>query len=310
MFHHFHDNKIHKKSQGSISSDDFYKLIKFIGRNNILDAQEFLNRLKENKLQPKNICLTFDDAIRGQHDVALPILEELNIKSFFFIYSSIFTDNPDLLEIYRFFRTNYFKNIDDFYNEFFKSLDKNLDIFFKDNTKIINNTKKKIPHYSINDIKFRLVRDRLLSNEDYKKVMLEMFKIKKFDYKKYYEILFLNKQHLKKIKELGHLIGLHSHSHPTLFESLTYDEQLNEYKSNISILSKILNIGEGEIKFMSHPCGSYNDNTLKILQDIGIEIGFKQIMSIEKEKGMKKINNSFLEIARQDHSTIIKMMHQ
>ena len=118
-----------------------------------------------------------------------------------------------------------------------------------------------------------------------------MFKIKKFDYKKYYEILFLNKQHLKKIKELGHLIGLHSHSHPTLFESLTYDEQLNEYKSNISILSKILNIGEGEIKFMSHPCGSYNDNTLKILQDIGIEIGFKQIMSIEKEKGMKKKNS-------------------
>ena len=86
MFHHFHDNKIHKKSQGSISSDDFYKLIKFIGRNNILDAQEFLNRLKENKLQPKNICLTFDDAIRGQHDVALPILEELNIKSFFYFY--------------------------------------------------------------------------------------------------------------------------------------------------------------------------------------------------------------------------------
>ena len=43
MFHHFHDNKLHKQGQGSISKDDFCKLIKFIGRENILDAKEFFN---------------------------------------------------------------------------------------------------------------------------------------------------------------------------------------------------------------------------------------------------------------------------
>ena len=57
---------------------------------------------------------------------------------------------------------------------------------------------------------------------------------------------------------------------------------------------------------MSHPCGSYNLDTLEILNGLGIELGFKQIMTIEPEKGMKKINNSFLEIARQDHSGILK----
>ena len=60
---------------------------------------------------------------------------------------------------------------------------------------------------------------------------------------------------------------------------------------------------------MSHPCGSYNDYTLEILKELGIELGFKQIMTIEKEKGMKKINNSSLEIARQDHSEIFKRMN-
>ena len=60
---------------------------------------------------------------------------------------------------------------------------------------------------------------------------------------------------------------------------------------------------------MSHPCGSYNYNTLRILKELGIELGFKQIMTIEPEKGMKKINNSSLEIARQDHAQIIKMMN-
>ena len=60
---------------------------------------------------------------------------------------------------------------------------------------------------------------------------------------------------------------------------------------------------------MSHPSGSYNQDTLKILKNLGIELGFKQIMTIEPEKDMKKINNSFLEIAREDHAEIMKMMN-
>ena len=60
---------------------------------------------------------------------------------------------------------------------------------------------------------------------------------------------------------------------------------------------------------MSHPCGSYNDETLSILREIGIELGFKEMMAIEKAKGMKKINNSSLEIAREDHAEIFKKMN-
>ena len=78
MFHHFHDDKLHKRRQGSISKDDFYKLIKFIGRENILDAQEFFNKFKENRLKPKEVCFTFDDGIKNQYDIALPVLEDLN----------------------------------------------------------------------------------------------------------------------------------------------------------------------------------------------------------------------------------------
>lgn len=309
MFHNFHDQNLHKKSQGSIDKDDFYKIIKFIGRKNILDAEEFFNRLKENKLKEYHTCLTFDDGSKSQYDIALPVLEDLNIKSFFFTYSSLFEDNPDLLEIYRYFRTNYFKNVDDFYKNFYKNLDKNLENFFNIKKKIINDNKIKFPHYSISDIKFRLVRDQLLSPEEYKNVMLKMFKTKYFNPKDYYKILFLNKEHLIQIKKLGHLIGLHSHSHPTLLENLNYDEQFNEYQNNINILSDILKINKSEIKFMSHPSGSYNKDTIKILINLGIELGFKQIMTLEPEKGMTKINNSFLEIARQDHADIIRMMN-
>ena len=115
--------------------------------------------------------------------------------------------------------------------------------------------------------------------------------------------------HLNKLNELDHLIGLHSHSHPSLLEALPYNEQKKEYENNKTILSEVLNIDKNNIKYMSHPNGSYNDDTLKILQELKIELGFKQIMTIEPEKKMKKINNSSLEIARQDHARIIKMMN-
>jgi peptidoglycan/xylan/chitin deacetylase (PgdA/CDA1 family) len=309
MFHHFHDDNLHKKSQGSINKDDFYKILKFIGRENILDAKDFFSRFKENKLKEKNVCLTFDDATKCQYDIALPVLEDLKIKSFFFIYSSLFKGELTLLEVYRYFRMNYFNNIDEFYNYFFKLLNKDLSAFFKDNEKIIEQTKVKFLVYSTNDIKFRLVRDKLLSQLDYKKIMFAMFKEKNFRPEDHYKNIFMSKFNLNKLNELGHLIGLHSHSHPVLLENLSYNEQKKEYENNKSTLSEILNIDKNNIKYMSHPNGSYNDDTLKILQELKIELGFKPIMSIEPEKNMKKINNSSLEIARQDHSKIVKMMN-
>ena len=48
MFHHFHDDGVHTEGQGSISKDDFYKMINFIGRNNILDADVFYEKFKNN----------------------------------------------------------------------------------------------------------------------------------------------------------------------------------------------------------------------------------------------------------------------
>ena len=113
MFHHFHDGKLHKKSQGSISANDLYKLIKYIGRHNILDAEIFYEKFINKKLKKTDVCFTFDDSIRCQLDVALPVLEDLKIKSIFFVYTSLLEGKPDNLEIYRHFRHNYFKKGND-----------------------------------------------------------------------------------------------------------------------------------------------------------------------------------------------------
>ena len=308
--HHFHDEGTHEKSQGSISKDDFYKLINFIGRKNILDADVFFEKFKENKLKENEVCLTFDDSIKGQIDIALPVIEDLKIKSFFFVCTSIFEGKPDNLEIFRYFRMNYFNSVDNFYLNFYKILNKDLNEFFNKNNDLIKNTKIKYPFFSIEDIKFRLVRNKLLTKDQYEKNMNVMMKEKNFQPKKYYTHLLFDKKDLNQLNSLGHLIGLHSHNHPTLLENLSYDEQKLEYENCISVISKIIDKPKSEIKFMSHPCGSYNNHTLEILKKLGIELGFKAILATESERRMKKINNSFLEIARQDHAEIVRRMNE
>ena len=309
MFHHFHDSGVHSKGPGSLSKDEFYKIINFVGRKNILDANIFFEKFKNNNLKNNELCLTFDDAIKCQIDIALPVLEDLKIKSFFFVYTSLFDGKPDNLEIFRYFRINCFDSINDFYNSFYKVLDKDLADFFKKNVQKIKTKKIELPHCTIEDVKFKLIRDFYLTKKHYEEIMFLMMKEKNFDQKKFYPKLLFNRDDLKKLDSLGHLIGLHSHNHPTLFEKLDYNEQEKEYEKCISTISKILNKPKKDIKYMSHPCGSYNNDTLTILKKLGIELGFKNSITLDSEKGMKKINNSSLEIARQNHSHIFKMMN-
>ncbi len=179
----------------------------------------------------------------------------------------------------------------------------------KKNKNRFKEIKIKFPFYTKEDIQFRLVRDFFLTKSQYEDNMFKIIKDKKLNRKELCKDLFFQKKDLQILNNSGHIIGLHSHSHPTLIEKLSYDEQKNEYEKCLLSISKILNKSTNEIKCMSHPCGSYNNDTLEILKELGIELGFKQMMLIEPEKGMKKINNSSLEIARQDHAEIYKKMN-
>ena len=189
MLHHFHDRKQHIKSQGSINASQFEKLLKLIGQENFLTPEEFMHKCLNKTIKKKELCLTFDDSLKCQLDIALPVMKKLNLKSFFFISSSILTSKPDNLELYRYFRHKYFKKIDIFYENFFNTLRDaktkiDLEGFFKKEKKTIHYFKIKHPMYSKNDILFRLVRDRLLNKKQYDKIMYRMFEEKKFNYKK------------------------------------------------------------------------------------------------------------------------------
>ena len=57
MFHHFHDNINHKKSQGSIDKNKLKKIINFIGKDNIINPTEFIQNIKSGNLKKKKSML-------------------------------------------------------------------------------------------------------------------------------------------------------------------------------------------------------------------------------------------------------------
>lgn len=305
MFHHFHDSDKHKKFQGSISKNDFIKIIKFVGRKNILDADEFINRLSENKLR-KEVCITFDDGLMSQFDVALPILQDLNIKAFFFPHTAIFGNKPDYLEIYRYFRVNFFKNINEFYKSFFKNTKLDINKIFTTNDlkNEILRIKSKAPFYSLNDIKFRILRNNIISSKQYHLIMMHMFSEKNFKPSSVKNLLFLKKKNIIKLCKMGHLIGLHSHNHPYRIANLTIKKQKLEYLKNIREISKISNFKNTLYKSIAHPSGSYDKRIFNFLRKKEIKIGFRHIMNADGGK----VNLSKYEVARQDHANIIKMI--
>tara|TARA_Y100001968_G_scaffold333816_1_gene399800 strand:+ start:8692 stop:9627 length:936 start_codon:yes stop_codon:yes gene_type:complete len=299
MFHHFH-NDVHLRSQGSIDTNAFVNILDYLeSKYKILNADIYIEKFLNKSLRKGEICLTFDDALLCQYEIAIPVLRKRNITAFFFVYSSAFTDNPDSLEIYRYFRHKEYKDLNSFYYDFFSLIKQK----YINNYQSEKETFKEIKYltefefYTENDRWFRYLRDIVLTKNKYDDVMKEMMLKLSFDTRKKSLLLWMNEKDLQALSHMGHIIGLHSYNHPTAIHKLSDEEQLEEYLSNYNHLKSI--ISQNNLISMSHPCGNYNSATLKILREIGIKIGFRSNMST------KKIISP-LEIPREDHVNILK----
>lgn len=301
MFHHFHGKK-HEKSQGSISAKQFIKIIRFLKKKyNLIDADVFLEKIANKEINKNDTCLTFDDSLKCQIDIALPILKKEKIQAFFFLYTSAFTSKKNMFEIFRYFRMHSYKSIEFFYNDFFSVLKKNYKKkfeYFKKNYS--EKYLKQYPFYTENDKKFRFCRDKILSKDIYESIMFKIMKKKNFNYKKIIKKILMSKKDLIRLKKFNQVIGLHSHEHSTNIDKMSYEKQLADYKKNISFLKKNLDF---KLSSMSHPFGRYNDQTIKVLKQIGLKIGFLSNF----KKG--KISSNF-EIPRYDHIYILKKVNE
>lgn len=298
MFHHFF-NAQHPKGQGAIDATTFNRVLDLYG-NRIRSAHEWTDRAIEGSLSDTDVCLTFDDALKCQVDVALPILEARGLTAFWFVYSSVFEGNVETLEIFRYFRTTEFESFEQYCDAFMDAaqvrFSNKLVVGLKNAD--IGGYLSEFPFYSYQDRLYRFVRDRILTTSEHEACHWRMMQAKHFDIDAARANLWMTDGDIRTLSANGHCVGLHSYSHPIRIETLPIEEQRLEYEKNFTHLHATTN---SRPRVMSHPCNSYNTETIAILKELGIEIGFCSNLS----KGRAK---SSLEIPREDHSNIVATM--
>lgn len=297
MFHHFHDDN-HPAGQGAINADQFSNILDYSGIDRVISPTEWLEKARSGGLNEADVCITFDDNLSCQYDVALPVMEKLNVQAFWFVYTSPFKGEEQKLEVYKYFRDSHFSSVNEFYKSFFYNLQQSHLA-----AKVMKHLKKfkaneylaEFPFYTEQDRVFRFVRDVVLGQEAYFDVMDLMLDKSGLDVKQVTKKLFMNEQQIRYLSSNGHIIGLHSHSHPTRLEGLSYSGQFDEYQENYHIIKEITGTPPC---VMSHPCNSYNKLTLEVLEKLGVESGFRSNMSQLDNRGR-------YELPREDHANIL-----
>ena len=302
MFHHFHNSYNRPHAQGSITADELEHIIKHVGRENILPANIWLKKAISRELKEREICLTFDDALKCQVEVAFPVLRKFEITAFWFIFSSVFFGDINRLEVYKIFYQTYFSN----FGEFYQIFEENLIAFkgqkmYQKSCKIFSEDEylSEYEFYSKEERKFRFFRDHILVRKEFECLMDRILAQHQTTPHEISGSVWMTNEDLLMLDSFDHVIGLHSFSHPTNMKQLDAETQKDEYKKNrdhiLSIVNKIPEI-------VSHPCGSYSKGTLDILNCLGAKVGFRS--------NFQKLSHGFLEFPRVDHSFILTELNQ
>lgn len=295
MFHHFHGIG-HQKSEGSFSETEFSQALDNVSKiATLLRADVFLDKAVNRKLTETDICCTFDDGLQCQSDIASSVLASKKLSAFFFINTGPQTGQPYVLEIFRIFRNQFFDHKDIFFTEFDSTIEEFMLETFLSAKKIFpENYLSNYPFYSRSDRWFRYLRDEILSPDEYLKTMQLILKAHGTSINDINSKITMNQGAVTELTNQGHIIGLHSHSHPTNITKLTTAEKRSEYSLNSEYLSGYLNTIPNS---MSHPNGVYDEDILRILREMEIIIGFRDNMeSIGNRSGLeiRRLDSAFL----------------
>jgi peptidoglycan/xylan/chitin deacetylase (PgdA/CDA1 family) len=301
MFHRFHLFGARPLGQGSITEVEFEKILHNVGVDRILTPCEWLEKMEEGSLENQDICLTFDDGLQSQVDVALPILDRYGLKAFWFVFSSVFEGGVNKNEIYNCFATSEFESFDSFVGSFLSRLSLPGKIFFQNPyLDYFSKIKAKHPFYSENDLKYRFVRNHFLPKDQFEKEVDKMIADKGKSILEIADKIWMKNEKIHRLHSEGHTIGLHSYYHPFILADLPEDEQKLEYSKNLQHVTSVI---KDSVTSMSHPLNSYGPETLDILMSLNISCGFRSDMEyINPAENNRRLN---LQLPREDSINLI-----
>lgn len=261
MYHRINDEVGQKLKGLSVSVSNFENQLLYYKSNfQILRLDEDWISLKKT-----GIVITFDDGYADNFLNALPLLEKYQIPATIFVTTlNINTKNEFWWDRLVF---DYSNCDESFY---------------------LPNQSGKI---SKSNSSYTYITDYVheMQNEDKEEWFLEFEKINRISFFPREEYRSLTNLELKLLSEHPLItLGIHTHNHYSL-GTLSYEEQKQEISFSIE---KLKELTTKAIKYLALPHGSYNQDTLKIAQELnlkGILLANDYYSSI-KNKSSKKIN--------------------
>lgn len=264
MFHALHDGIAHPKVQGSLEADELRRAIDRY-QNRLLNAKDFLAMHEHGMLDPDALCLTFDDGVRSQWDIARPVLEEYHLTAFFFVPTAPLIGIASRLEIYRYLRTVICGHVGEFYRQWRKHAEV---------ARVPNGYLAEHTYLTDEDRAYRYWRDHQADPREYADTMDRLLADHGWPEARFadYQTLWMSARQVQDLHSAGHIIGAHSHTHPTRLGALPEEAQESEYQTAHYILTQLLGVAP---RAMSHPNNEYSGHGLQVLSALGYVLGFR-----------------------------------
>lgn len=253
---------------------DFELQIQYLKENfNIIKMEDVISAYKNGSTLPEKACLlTFDDGYIDHYTNAFPILNNHNVQGTFFVPARILDEKYilDVNKIHYILANGVIEDIS-------KDLIIELDILVKEHK--INRTSSDLYNElavaNRFDNKDTIFVKRVLQNaidEDLRGIIVDKLFEKYVDVPNdvLFDELYMTKEQLKVMKDNGMHIGVHGYNHYWLGKS-DYNLIESDIKKSVQTLSEYINTDEW---VMNYPYGSYNDDTLKIVKNMGGIVGF------------------------------------
>lgn len=199
--------------------------------------EEFANR----KNKTENVFhLSFDDGLRECHEIIAPVLLKRGIPATFFV-NTAFIDNKELFHKYK---------ASFILSRLKEKPDKKALRFLADHG------------FSTGNI--------LKAEKSHTEILDKTAGILKIDFSEFLSVQkpYLTSEQIKELVQSGFTIGAHSHTHPEFYR-IPEDEQLNEIKTSMQLISELANPG---IRAFSFPFTDHgvSGRLLRILKDENI----------------------------------------
>jgi peptidoglycan/xylan/chitin deacetylase (PgdA/CDA1 family) len=302
MFHRFCPAARTLRPQGALTPDEFDAVLRQVGLQHILPASEWLARVDAGTLRDRDRCVTFDDGLRSQVEHALPVLRRHGLEAFWFVHSCAAEGRPPKAEVYS--HLGGIVGMEKVIGLLLSRCPPDMlqalgTVPFADySTKM----RAAAPFYTEGDLQYRFLRNCPEYRERFETIMDGVAGELGYDLNSLASELWLGDADLRALAESGQVVGLHSYSHPYELAALPPDAQREEYRRNYDHLQRAT--GRRPVS-MSHPLNSYGEETLRVLEQLGIRCGFRANMA---PSASGRVNPTRLELAREDSANLLRQV--